>query len=316
MENAMYVGIGKVLVCALALGVLPGCVEMSKTITLNPDGSGKVSFETVAAPNPLGSVVIGPQPKPKPTLDDKKRKELSTLLTKSKGVTAWKNVSIQWAADGRLRIKGTAYFQHVEDLKLMEMGEAYLWTKGKDGNYRLEVNQFENKDGPPRDPPPDLAKMTDAELDQYILEQRVAYQETKWLLTALFTDLKIKSVVRLPGPALNAKGFTKDNARMVSLTIDGDAILVAVKKVMALDNATLKRKMRELKKVDIVNLSFFPNLVLEQPVLVVDKAAEPQFDYAREVKDAIAAYPALRKQLDLEPGVVLPGEAGKKEGEK
>jgi hypothetical protein len=47
------------------------------------------------------------------------------------------------------------------------------------------------------------------------------------------------------------------------------------------------------------------------PELTFTKGATAQFDFEAEVKKAREEYPALRKKLNLDPGLKPPGEGGK-----
>src|SRR4051812_48773441 len=88
--------------------LMSGCVEVTQTFTLNPNGSGKVKYDLVM-PAELGTFDLGDKKKEK-TPQELLQAALEKSLTKSKGVTAWKDVSIKWTDDGRLHFVGTAYF--------------------------------------------------------------------------------------------------------------------------------------------------------------------------------------------------------------
>ena len=48
--------------------------------------------------------------------------------------------------------------------------------------------------------------------------------------------------------------------------------------------------------------------MFEEPEVTVNKLSAAVFDYDREVREARAAYPALRKVLALDESVKLPGQ--------
>ena len=71
----------------------------------------------------------------------------------------------------------------------------------------------------------DLSKMNDKEIDEYMLKQRVEYQKVRPLLELVFNDLKIKTVLHLPGEPfieyhLKAQELRKD--RFVCVAGYGD----------------------------------------------------------------------------------------------
>src|SRR5579862_9916203 len=114
-ESCMFKCIRKVSLCVGVLFLLPGCGELTQTITLNPDGKGKVVKDMYIAAVPLdfGGLLGGGEPKETP-LDDVKKAAATNFLA-SKGVTAWKDVSVSWTNDGRLHLVGTAYFDKLGD---------------------------------------------------------------------------------------------------------------------------------------------------------------------------------------------------------
>src|SRR5713101_2430230 len=103
--------IERTLLGAALLVLACGCIEGTRTITLNPDGRGKVTYDLMMASNPLSGGMKDM------TLDKQKQQALEQMLTQTKGVAAWKDVSVEWMPDGRLHYVATAYFEKVDDLE-------------------------------------------------------------------------------------------------------------------------------------------------------------------------------------------------------
>src|SRR5688572_6419521 len=111
----------RLLACLACLPAL-GCVEGEQTFILNPNGSGKVRVEAVmVAPYPAFPVPFGdPAPgkeKNRPgevSVEEARRESLKMLLTPNT-VDAWKDVSAEFAPDGRLKFSGTAYFKSLDE---------------------------------------------------------------------------------------------------------------------------------------------------------------------------------------------------------
>src|SRR5882762_824652 len=101
----MFQRIGRLALVMVMLSLLSGCVEMTQTITLNPNGSGKAEYD-VLMPADMG-FSFGPQEKARKTSAEILQEAVEKTLTKTKGVTAWKDVSVKWAQDGRLHFVGT-----------------------------------------------------------------------------------------------------------------------------------------------------------------------------------------------------------------
>jgi hypothetical protein len=293
----------KASVCVAVLFLASGCIELKQTITLNPDGKGKVAYDVVM-PVDMGFQGIG-DGKEK-TLDQKKQEALVKALTGDhKGVVAWKDVTMNWTPDGRLHFVGTAYFEKLDQLA-GENDETYSATREKD-TLKVTVKP-KNTTDPKKKPLPDLAKMTDKELDEFLLNERVKYQATKPLMTAMLTDLKYTTILHLPGDVSSVKTFKKDGARVVSRELDGNAVLAKYKAFMANDNATFKKKIKMANSLDFDKLVGEDIDFVNEGSLTVEKVGEPQFDFDKEVKEARAAYPALHKKLNLPETTKLPGE--------
>src|SRR5438552_7431423 len=126
-----------------------GCIEGTRTITLNPDRRGKVTYDFVMpATVPLEKGM---------TLDRQKQQSLAQFV-RQKGVAAWKDVSVEWTPDGRLHYVGTAYFEKADDIG--DISEVRL-TKGDGENASKIAFTTKMDDNVKKEPPPDLAKMTD-----------------------------------------------------------------------------------------------------------------------------------------------------------
>ena len=172
-------------------------------------------------------------------------------LTK-KGIAAWKDVSAKFTPDGRFHFKGTAYFESLGDLVSKDKTFDFnleQFTLSKENGFKLAVHKSEPiKKGPP----PDFKKMTKQEKEDFVLKQRIKYQSAKPIMTAMFTDLRIKTEIRFPGDVQESKGFKKTGARIVSRNLDGGVILKAMNKLMAQDNAALQKMFMEAKNPDVI----------------------------------------------------------------
>ncbi len=93
---------------------LAACIDVDETYTLNPDGSGKVSFTLVYKP-------MNPFEKEKDPARQLK-KAVQEEMDKAQGVDAWKDISYERLEDGRFKIQATAYFKDLTQLKLHKGG--------------------------------------------------------------------------------------------------------------------------------------------------------------------------------------------------
>ncbi len=124
----------------------------------------------------------------------------------------------------------------------------------------------------------------------------------------MFNDLKITTVLNLPGEVLEVKGFKKDGPRTVSQSIDGAVLLATMKKMIMMDGAEMKKLAASSNEKDLKRLLGPMGAMMDEPDVTVGKLGSALFDYDKEVRDARAAYPALRKALGLHDSVKLPGQ--------
>lgn len=293
-------------VCLACLSAL-GCVEGDETFTLNPDGSGKVKVDVVMTP-PFDP--FGPQPKPNEdeSLDDMLRRVLRPLLT-SPGISAWKDVSASFAPDGRLKFAGTAYFKKLSELNLQGttlLNPMYAVATAPDGSMVLTPKDQKKGDpgagilgsGPGQKGPEELAKLSDADLDAYIMKERVRYQSAKPFIMAVLADAKLNLTLVLPGEPQPVKWFKADG-RTLSATLDGAKMLAGINKMFVLDAAELRKAYRSKEAMDALARNLTGFIPTQAEKIVVPKPAGPQFDFDKEVAAARAAYPELRKTLKL-----------------
>jgi hypothetical protein len=297
--------IGKAVVVAGVLLTLSGCVELTQTITVNPDGKGKVVYDVLMAAE---QIELAPPDAKEKTLAEKLRAAAVNMLTKTKGVVAWKDVTVKWAADGRMHFVGTGYFERLDQLNDNSSKDggglsfnlptqAFQLTREKDGSLKIAAKK--QAADPKKLAAPDPKKMTDKELDEYLLKQRVDYQKAKPFLILMLTDLKIKTMFRLPGEVVETKGFKKDGPKAVSFSFDGDVMLAAIKKFMAQDNATIKKLLFQQPTAELwESFGLTPDMV--EPSVTINKLGQPLFDFAKELQAARAAYPQLRQQFQMD----------------
>jgi hypothetical protein len=294
-----------------------GCVEGEQTYTFNPDGSGKVTFDIVLAPpfDPIGGDPGGKSEDL--SIDQLLQRSLKPLL-QAQGITGWRDVSASFAPDGRLKFAGTAFFKNAADVEFQNvplLGPQYVLSKNPDGSLSL-TQKKKMGGGEPEGPgilnrghgkksAEELAKMTDQQLDAYIMKERIEYQSTKSLLIAMLADAKLKTTFIMPGQPEKVTGFKTDGQKVFS-EIDGNRVIAGVNKVYAMQGAEIRKIYRSREAMEAVTrdaIGFIPD---ESLSATIAKPTGPQFDYAKEVAAARAAYPELRKKLNLDPSIRLP----------
>ena len=227
--------------CFCLATLVTGCVEITQIITLNPDGRGKMKIEVVAAAFDfdMGALIEqGEKKKPK-TLDELKQDAVTKFLRDATGITAFKDVSVNWTREGKLHMVATCYFNQLDDLASDSKGPKDPTKVDPASSFRSTFKQSREKDGTVRitmlnkgveegikplneeEPLPDFAKLSDKEVDEFLLKQRVDFQKVRPMMEMMLNDLKVKLVLHLPGEIVEAKGFKKDDGRSVSFAIEG-----------------------------------------------------------------------------------------------
>lgn len=320
----------RLVLTALAAGCLlplTGCIDLTQTVTLNPDGTGRVAIDMKLSPllGGGGPLNFGGQNAKEKTPEEMLQDFAKSVLTK-KGVTAWKDVSVKWTNEGKMHFAGTAYFEDLNDLAGVGGGDGkgpggpslgeFVITKEKESVWKIAARKTSNPVAAPNpnpNPPMfDPAKAAPKEWDEFVLKMRIAYQTMKPFLVMIFTDLKVTTVLKLPGEVTEVQGFKKEGAGVVSHTMDGDKVMGFIKKFMTQDVASWKRVMKDLNNQPVNPQQVMEKLGLPpemmEPGLTLGVKGKPQFEYAKEVQAARMAYPQLREQLKLDASVKLPGE--------
>jgi hypothetical protein len=272
-----------------------GCLELSESFTLNPDGSGKVVVDTLS---PDGSQ-FAPANQPKPKPDELVKKAIEGAI-KSKGVDAWSDVSGEIAKDGRVHFHGTAYFPDINKVNINAGGSnssdndssGMSWTKEGDA-YKLV---FKNKNKAENAPPPE--KLTDAQIDEKIKQERVEYQQSKAFIQAFLGNLKVSVSFALPGKITESNILTV-NGNTATMTLDGKQMMEAMDKANA-DDALMREKVKGGKAAeDRIMTKLMFGKEGDPSAKVTD--AKPQFDYKAESAKAKAGEAEMWKKLGVTP---------------
>jgi len=281
------------------------------TYTVNPDGSAKVKFDVVTVKpfSPYGLPVMGGKKEEDKDIDDLVRDALRPFL-ESPGISAWKDVSAEYVPSGKLKLSGTAYVRKLQDFKPQGpplLSSNFQVERGADGSFKLVAS----KDTEPsptnqrkRKTAEEIKKMTDAELDKYILLERIDLQAARPLVVSVVSGAKLKSTYVLPGDLTAVTGFER-NGRTVSKTLEGDKVIGLVDKLLAQDNAAWRKFYREATDPNPITQLNLDGLGAPNGSVTVAKPAAI-FDFDKEVKEARDAYPTLRKKFGFGDDLRLP----------
>ncbi|MBN1898816.1 MAG: hypothetical protein JW827_08575 [Spirochaetes bacterium] len=284
------------LIIFASILILFSCMETKQDYTLNPDGSGKVIFQARFQPMKLG---MG---KDKDPAEEMKR-SVSDILQKSEGVTTWEDVSYELTDDGRIHFKGTAFFKDINKLKFhnLSMIKAEFKKSPKGGMVLVIKGDEKKKEGSAGKP----SGMTEEEIQQAIKKEKMSYQQSKPMMSAILSGMKMEASFRLPGNIARSINFLKEKNDILSIVFDGKKFMDVMDKIMEDDNY-IRQFIVEGKKMDQssplsdhqVNKMMYGE---EGPVQAnIAGQLKPLFNYKTEVARAKKDYPAMLKKLDLD----------------
>ncbi len=320
---------------------IAGCVETKDEFTVNPDGSGKVVHELTFQPMDLGMMgemggeimgemtgetmgemtgamgemtaemgemmgkMMGSEPSdPQAQL----RKSVKEILSQSKGVDTWKDISYRMTDDGRTYFKGTAYFPDINNLSLHNAGFSsdmkLHFTRDISGEITIEFkSEKQDEEGEAVKPP--TPQIPEAQLNILVKQARLQFNQMKPMMQGILSTIKSETILHLPGGIKEISNFEKVDARTVRIALDGSKMLEAMDKMMQ-DEDWLKEQIRAgkdpLQDGPEGDLAINEMLFGEKaPVRVVlATGAQQLFDYDAEVTAAKANYENMLKELGLE----------------
>lgn len=284
------------------LGLLSGCFETKQEFTLNPDGSGKVIHEVkFQALDVTGN---------KQSSEKQMKAAVSEILTKSKGVDAWRDVTYELLDDGRIAFKGTAYFRNLSTFEIPNQTMLeFDWAAGDDHTGVLTLRAKE-KNGPAKKSPTPAQKPSTEEIKQ----TRAKYQQTKPMMAAIMGEMKHEVIFHLSGRPVKSAAFQKNADGGLSLSFNGNKMLEAMDKLMNDDlwiahNAGVMNPDATPEIDEQMSLLLFGE---KGPVQAsVNELSASAFDYEAEVAAAHEDFAALSQSLGAGPmALAAPAQGG------
>ena len=292
----------KFLPCVLAcfsLLFLTGCFDTKEDFTINPDGSGKVTIESVFAPFQLD---MGDDDKKTP--DQKLQSAIKDVLDNAKGVAAWRDVSYKQQDDGRVWFKGTAYFADLSKVEFQNLAAMNFTLQKTNGGLVLE-SQMNKKDD--QEKPAAPVKLSDAEMAAKIKESRASYQSSRPMMIGILGTMHQEAVFHLPGAASEVSNFKTTPAGDLQISFDGTNMMAAMDALTASDDwwrkqlAVSGNPMQDgMSMDDELNEKLFGQ---KAPVRAFIASGAAKFDYATEVAAAKKEFAVLQKKLGADSDV-------------
>lgn len=279
---------------------IAGCIEEKTEYTMNPDFSGKATFDFTFTPFPFTSL------KPEDTPEDVIKPTIERILKKSKGIDTWKDISFELTDNGFIHFIGTAYFPDINRMTFyrpeFQKAKSLEFTKDQSGRIIIELPNFpysENKKKKKDD-----VKLSEEELNQRIRLTKLQYNQAKNMILATLSTLKIDSTLHLPAKIEKISNFEKINETTVRWKISGSEMIENLDKLMT-DNERLKKLLIEGENpfTDTPDESIFLEILTGQkgPIqIVLSSDTKFLFDYESEVATAKKNYDKMIKELGLD----------------
>jgi hypothetical protein len=303
----------------MLLGATCGCVRAKVTYYINPDGSGKVTFNVITVDIPTFGPDRSPRKPPQAMadrpgydLEEKVRLRITRMLQEAKGFSAWKIDKCEFLDDGQLHMIATAWFEDVSKIEGILAGNVRpSLAPQQDGTLKVEFVQEPAKLGPPpghidRYAEMNVQQLTDQQLADLIRVKRVEYQAFRGTLAGM-QNLKVRYVAVLPGEVVSSN-LTNVEGNTLTMDIAGDYLLQILDQQVNRDISAVAAEVRKTGKLP--TLRPMPSdlfaLLGKTPTAIVRTNLKPHFDYAVEVQAARKAYPQLIERFKL-GDIQIPG---------
>jgi len=283
----------------LAAIFIMGCIEEKSEYTINPNLSGKATFELTFTPSQIGRSKPGDAP------EQMIKTEIEQILRLSEGIDTWRDISFELTDEGSVHFIGTAYFTDINKLVLWRPQvteiNRFQFRKDESGRIIIELPHF--TDSKTKSEEKDTEKLSEAELTQQVKLAKLRYKQAKPMLQAMLDTLNQDSLLHLPAKIEKISNLEKVNETTVRWKIQGSEIIEAMDKMMA-DDEWLKRLIGEGKDPfegtpdeSIFNEMFFGE---DKPVrVVISSDSKNLFDYDTDVAAARGNYDQMLKELKL-----------------
>jgi len=288
------------LAAGLVASVLAvGCFEGKARLTLNPDGSGKIAGEftfPIASPWVPARKAPGDELK---TPEEETKDIVTSILKRSPGVDAWKDVSFERLPGDRIHFKGTAYFKELAKVKIFPDTRPRAGFAA-DGPDVLMLILTRAADEESQNKP--FRAMTGDEIARALKQARDQYRRARPSLASSLTGLKFDLTFDSPGTPAEVHGLVQEQG-LLAASVDGPRILKAVDGLFD-DTAALRERIVRGDTVSSRTLSDF----VRQRLFVskgevwakMNGPFRTRFDYAAEVAAVRKSLPEMMTQLGLD----------------
>jgi hypothetical protein len=307
-----------VILAASALAA--GCFEGKADLALNPDGTGKIVGEltfplespwtgpkrpTPAKSSTSAASAASPAPEQETKTPEEQMKEVVySILKRSSGIDAWKDVSFELVGANRVRLKGTAYFRDLSKVRIYPQASRTGIGFGSDGGNGMMLVLHRPEDA--ADTRPRSGRELPAEeVAKRLKEERARYQAVRGTMSLMVSGLKCDLSFNTPGTPTEVRGLQQQGP-VLSFSIDGTKLMQSFDAVMT-DNAILTRTIFAGERLGSTGGQF--EAALEKRFFGGAKGEcwarilgpfTPRFNYAAEAEVARKGEKEMMAKLGLE----------------
>lgn len=267
----------------LPLSFIGGCIQGQATLSLNPDGSGSVSFEGLYEPYFY----------PEESTDVSRTfqifiQQIKDTLAESDGIDVWKDVNWRILDDGRFYFSAKAYFKSLNNAGIrlgdMKIGLDAFYHRDKKQQCLVELKPLRTK-------PKDTADNQDWSLPRRF--EVFCRAEEK-----ILQSLRLNIILNLPSQILSQKGFETIDPQTVQYSIDGKRLMPLFQFIRAQQQDAAAAKWN-YDPVKFLNNELLPRWLEDKPLQVYfADSGNPLFNYSGQVSAAKKEYSGIIERLE------------------
>lgn len=299
-----------VLICSLGLA---GCLDITDTYTINPDGSGKVVHEAVLAQMNLSMDGSSSDP-----TEDSLKKAALDEIKKAQGIAAWSDISYEQRGKDQFYFKGTAYFKDINKVKFHNSGASintYDQVSLRRENGQLVLTIASSGDDDEEKDTPDMSEITAENVDAEIAKLQGEYQKTRMMAGGIFSGIKRYRTFYFPGSVISSSNLETTDDGALASRFEGIKLLEFMDQMMNDDEVLREELLKGNNPLqggpsneDKLNEYVFGENAPIQAIIA--PGTQPLFDYEAEVARADAEFEPVAEDLGAPKKAVLRGPEG------
>jgi tetratricopeptide (TPR) repeat protein len=271
------------LLLLLPVCLIAGCIQGQASLSLNPDGSGSIKFETLYDPHYCidnSTDVSG--------VFQSFIAQVKNTLTESEGIEAWSDVDWRTLDNGKFYFKGQAFFKSINDVNI-HLGNIK-------GNLKVSYQRNENQNCILE------LKSLKTEPNFTASDKRLAerYKIFCGDVENMIRKLRLSILINLPSNIQKSNGFEKLDSRIVKFVIDGKQLSLLFQSVKEQGQYELAEKYN-FQPGQYVNNELLPLWLASQKPLWIYFAdsSESLFNYDKQVSEAKKDYSRILEKIEL-----------------